>query len=139
MNISIKHSLCLLQKSYRGNQPSPILSMDGTEAHADVKVLHQRLAEHGQAHLLQFWDHLSETEQFRLSTELSALDAGYVNRCYEACIDDLKRPTSNFDHLLEPLPESVVGSVVRTDPEILKQYELEGWTFFCLSFVMSWY
>jgi len=100
--------------------------MDGTEAHVDVEVLRQRLAEHGQDHLLRFWDHLDETEQCRLGTELSTLDVGYVNRCYEACIAELTRPNGNCDDRLEPLPESVIGSVVRTDPETLKQYEIEG-------------
>ena len=100
--------------------------MDGTEAHVDVEVLRRRLAENGQEHLLRFWDDLGETEQCQLSFELSALDVGYVNRCYEACIGDLNRPNGNFDERLEPLPESVIGSVVRTDSEMLKQYEHEG-------------
>jgi len=100
--------------------------MDGVEAHADVEVLRQRLAEHGQDHLLRFWDHLDETERHRLTAELSSLDLGYVNRCYEACIDDLKRTNGNCDNRLEPLPESVVGSVVRSDVETMKEYEQEG-------------
>jgi len=104
--------------------------MDGVEAHVDQVELRQRLAEHGQEHLLRFWDHLDETEQCRLTAELSALDLGYVNRCYEACIGDLKRVNGNFDDRLEPLPESVVGSVVRSDPETLKGYECEGERFF---------
>jgi len=100
--------------------------MDGT----DVEVLRQRLAEHGQEHLLRFWDHLGETERCRLSAELSMLDFVYVNQCYEACIGDLQRTNGNCDDRLEPLPDSVIGSVVRTDPDTLKEYELEGWIFF---------
>jgi len=100
--------------------------MDGVEANTDVDILRQRLAEHGQDHLLRFWDHLDETEQHRLTSELSSLDLGYVNRCYEACIGDLKRTNGNCDDRLEPLPESVVGSVVRTEADTMKQYEQEG-------------
>jgi len=100
--------------------------MDGVDAHVDVHVLRQRLTEHGQDHLLRFWDHLNENEQQRLTAELSTLDVDYVNRCYEACVGDLTRTNGNFDDCLEPLPESVVGSVIRTDPEALKQYEHEG-------------
>jgi len=87
------------------------------------------LTEHGQEHLLRFWNELGETERCQLIAELSSLDIGYVNQCYEACIVDLTRPNGNCDDRLEPLPESVIGSVVHTDPETLKQYEHEGWTF----------
>ena len=95
----------------------------------DMEVLRQQLAEHGQEHLLTFLDYLSETERHQLTAELSSLDVGYVNRCYEACIGDLKRSNGNFDDRLEPLPESVVGSVVRSDQETLQQYECEGQEF----------
>jgi len=107
--------------------------MDGVEAHMDEAVLRQRLEEHSQGHLLKFWDHLNETERCQLTAELSSLDLAYVNRCYEACIGDLKRPNGNCDNHLEPLPESVVGSVVRSDPETLKRYECEG-----LMLFVSW-
>ena len=100
--------------------------MDGVDAHLDLVELRRRLEEHGQGHLLRFWDHLGETEQHQLTSELSTLDVGYVNRCYEACVGELKRSNGNCDDHLEPLPESVVGSVVRSDPETLKQYEREG-------------
>ena len=100
--------------------------MDGVAAHMNLEALRKRLSEHGQEHLLRFWDVLSETEQYRLSSELSTLDVGYVNRCYESCIGDLSRPNGNFDSRLEPLPESVVGSVVRSDVEMLERYENEG-------------
>lgn len=100
--------------------------MDGVDAHLDIEVLRQRLAEHGQDHLLRFWDHLDDSERHRLTAELSSLDLGYVNQCYEACISDLKRTNGNCDDHLEPLPESVIGSVVRTDSETMKQYEQEG-------------
>jgi len=106
--------------------------MDGVDGHVDIEMLRARLVEHGQEHLLRFWDHLDETDRQHLTVELLSLDLEYVNRCYEACIGDLKRANGNCDSQLEPLPESVVGSIVRTDAETMKRYEQEGLKLFCL-------
>ena len=112
-------------------------AMDSVEAVMDTEELRQRLGEHGQDHLLRFWDMLNNAERHQLTSELSALDVAYVNRCYEACASELKQSSENIDDHLEPLPESVIGSVVRTDPDTLKRYEHEGQTAFCASVLCS--
>jgi len=108
--------------------------MDGEEIDMEEEVLREQLEPHNQGHLLRFWDSLDEAERRQLTAELSVLDVAYVNRCYEACIGELKQSSWNCDDRLEPLPESVVGSVVRTDPETLKQYEIEGRHIYILRF-----
>jgi len=107
-------------------------TMDGVEAHVDETELRRRLVEHGQDQLMKFWDHLSESEQRQLTAELSSIDLAYVSQCYEACVGDLKRTDGNCDKHLQPLPESVVGSVVRSDPETLELYEHEGLELCCV-------
>jgi UDP-N-acetylglucosamine/UDP-N-acetylgalactosamine diphosphorylase len=93
----------------------------------DIDSLRQNLAKYGQEHLLKFWDILNEVEREHLYKELSELDLDYTSRCCRECLRDLDETThESIDDHLEPLPDSVFGSVVGTAAETLRLYEEEG-------------
>lgn len=92
----------------------------------DFDELKEKLTKHGQDHVLRFWDVLSSDERERLYAEVSRIDLEYVTRSFQNCMEGLKQAQETLDDHLDPLPENVVGSVVRTDPDTLKMYESDG-------------
>ena len=106
----------------------------GVEEGMEVEVLRARLREHRQGHLLHFWADLCEAEQHSLYTELAGLDLPALNTAFECCMEDggeSAPPASSLDERLSPLPDSVLGSVTRTDPATLRLYEHEGRLYIC--------
>ena len=89
----------------------------------DLSSLTQRLAEYKQEHLVRFWNDLDDTERGHLYNELTNLDLGYITQCFKNCQEELAKVSTVIDDQLEPLPESVLGSLVRTDAETLRRYE----------------
>jgi len=89
----------------------------------DLSSLTQRLAEHNQEHLVRFWNDLNDSERERLHAELTSLDLGYIAQCFKNCQEELTTVAAAIDDQLDPLPESVLGSLVRTDVETLRRYE----------------
>jgi len=89
----------------------------------DLNSLTQRLAEYNQEHLVRFWNDLDDTERGQLYNELTNLDLGYITQCFKNCQEELTKASTVIDDQLEPLPDSVLGSLVRTDVETLRKYE----------------
>jgi len=94
----------------------------------DIAALRQHLTTYNQQHLIKFWDELSDVERKTLYQELTALDLDYVTQCFKQCQEDLSQAEQSIDDLLEPLPDSDLGSVVRTDAQTLKHYQQIGLT-----------
>jgi UDP-N-acetylglucosamine/UDP-N-acetylgalactosamine diphosphorylase len=100
----------------------------------DLTALTSRLTEYNQQHLIKFWDQLSESERNQLYGELNSLDFAYVSRCFKECQEELQKAATAIDDQLQPLPESVVGSYVRTDAAVLQRYEDIGKIFLYLNY-----
>lgn len=88
----------------------------------DIEKLREKLIKHGQEHLLQFWNELSEADRQRLYTELEAMDYEKILKYFNVCMT----PVAKVDDRLEPLPGNVCGSVATTEAETLQKYETEG-------------
>ncbi|XP_022687957.1 UDP-N-acetylhexosamine pyrophosphorylase-like isoform X5 [Varroa jacobsoni] len=90
-----------------------------------LKRMKALLAEHGQEHLLQFWDHLDEKQQGELIADIDYVD---VARC-AAAFSNVMLPNKNaddLDSLLEPVATDQFGSVARSSPEQLAAYRQAG-------------
>ena len=92
----------------------------------DVDSLRTRLNSAGQGHLLEFWDTLSDSEKASLYKELNQMNFEEINSYFETAMNSLKHASDKLDDLLEPLPESVCGSVAQSDAETLAKYETAG-------------
>ncbi|ELT97581.1 hypothetical protein CAPTEDRAFT_160367 [Capitella teleta] len=92
----------------------------------DVEALRADLKACNQEHLVQFWDALTPDQQQALYADLKSINFSEVNTFFNRCIGDLKNIGEKVDSYLQPIPPQATGSVVRTDPEKLKQYEEEG-------------
>jgi UDP-N-acetylglucosamine/UDP-N-acetylgalactosamine diphosphorylase len=53
-----------------------------------------RLAEHGQTHVLKWWDRLTDTERSKLLAQLQGLDLDLLHRLYEQCDRGFPLPSS---------------------------------------------
>lgn len=90
----------------------------------DLELLRENLSKFGQEHLLKFWDVLSEVEQKHLYDDLTAINYAEVNRFFTKCTSH--SGDEKVDHLLEPVPADVFGSILKSNLDLLKTYEKEG-------------
>jgi len=67
---------------------------------APLRSLHERLAAHGQAHVLRFWDQLDPAGRQRLERQLAGIDLAALG----AVRDALQRPPSSAGRRLAPPP-----------------------------------
>lgn len=88
--------------------------------------LAQKLADAGQAHLLQFWNDLSSTEQSDLIQNLQGMDFQEINSFFKNAMETSSSSKhEKMDTRMEPVPREVLGSVTR-DKESLKAWEQTG-------------
>ncbi|MED6262294.1 UDP-N-acetylhexosamine pyrophosphorylase-like protein 1 [Ataeniobius toweri] len=85
----------------------------------------------GQAHVLRFWPELSEEEKEVFLQELGQLDLQRLKEHCQAAAETAKAATSScldrdLNLNLEPVPPESMGSVTRSDPENLAEWEHEG-------------
>ena len=68
--------------------------------------LRQKLEKHGQSHLLDFWDEISEDEKESLKTELDNLDLEYTTQSFERCTQaaEDKANAGKVDDRMMPVP-----------------------------------
>lgn len=92
----------------------------------DLAHLRQRLAAHGQEHLLQFWDVLTEADKRVLYNDLSELDYDEVCGFYKRTVASLNEEQTKLDERMQPIPAEMHGSVTRTPLEKIKDYEEAG-------------
>ncbi|KAF7307164.1 hypothetical protein MIND_00510000 [Mycena indigotica] len=77
-----------------------------------ISELHSRYEAAGQAHLLNFWDTLSQSEQASLAEQLTSLDIERVNRIYTKSVQaETDAAASGAHDPIEPLPKDASDSV----------------------------
>ena len=57
-----------------------------------------------------------------------------MNSYFKQCKVDMDKMAEKVDDHLQPVPQDIMGSVTRTDPETLRQYEETGRIAFQYSF-----
>jgi len=87
--------------------------------------LRQKLEKHGQGHLLDFWDEITEDQKETLKAELDNVDLEYTTQSFERCTQaaEDKANAGKVDDRMEPVPIDICGSVSNLDPETKKTYE----------------
>jgi UDP-N-acetylglucosamine/UDP-N-acetylgalactosamine diphosphorylase len=90
----------------------------------DINFLRDRLRQHGQDHLLSFWDDLTDDEKSILYQDLSSIDFDDISRIWKETgnKDDSELSPSQ----LTPLPKEVHESVVRSSQDTMNKYRSEG-------------
>lgn len=79
-----------------------------------------------QSHILQFWSELCEEERDSLLQELSLLDMkGLKDHC-EGAARAAASPSTSLDQNIEPVPSEFIGSVAKSDKNLLAQWENVG-------------
>ncbi|KZS20840.1 UDP-N-acetylhexosamine pyrophosphorylase-like isoform X1 [Daphnia magna] len=89
----------------------------------DVAQLVQKLKEHGQEHLLQFWPSLTEEERQQLFHQLNDINMEEVIEFFRHTIASANDEEEKLDEHLQPIPPELHGAVTRTSPELLRHYE----------------
>ncbi|KAF4525141.1 hypothetical protein B566_EDAN005083 [Ephemera danica] len=92
----------------------------------DQEHMEQRLAQFGQQHLLAFQAQLSPQELADLKMDIHDIRLEEVTSYFRRTIDSVNEDDEKLDDRLQPVPNEVYGSIVRTSPEKLKQYESVG-------------
>ncbi|XP_064602174.1 UDP-N-acetylhexosamine pyrophosphorylase-like isoform X2 [Liolophura sinensis] len=92
----------------------------------DISSLKSQLSEHGQEHVLKFWDSLTEAQKQTLYKELSSINVAQVGEYFKNAQATLQAASEKIDDLLEPVPKELCGSVTRTSVDTLQKYETEG-------------
>lgn len=80
----------------------------------------------GQAHVLQFWPELCEQDRERFLQELSVLHLEGLEEHCSAAAKAAGSPPASLDQHIEPFPPQSIGSVTRSDPECLREWEKLG-------------
>ncbi|XP_056875444.1 UDP-N-acetylhexosamine pyrophosphorylase-like protein 1 [Takifugu flavidus] len=80
----------------------------------------------GQAHVLQFWPELCEQDRERFLQELSVLHLEGLEEHCSAAAKAADSPSSSLDQHIEPFPPQSIGSMTRSDPECLREWEKLG-------------
>lgn len=88
--------------------------------------LRSRLAAHGQEHLLQFWDTLTEGQKKTVYNDLNELDYEEVCGFFKRTVSSLNEEQTKLDERMQPIPAEMHGSVTRTPLEKINDYEEAG-------------
>lgn len=90
----------------------------------DISTLIQELEAHGQGHLLQHWETLTDDEKKQLYQDLKSIDFAKVCRIFD---QNARSNDSSLDvKSLEPLPDEVLEGVTKCTPEQLNLYRETG-------------
>lgn len=92
------------------------------ESMPDRSSLESRLKTHGQEHLLEFWDDLSEDDQISFAKELNNVDLKKVNQLSATAQLNLRNTQTKKDDVMEPLCDDIVGRIDNETPEKVKQW-----------------
>ncbi|XP_069790971.1 UDP-N-acetylhexosamine pyrophosphorylase-like protein 1 [Narcine bancroftii] len=93
---------------------------------AMFEAAEQRLVEAGQPEVLRFWPQLSDTERKTLATTVQQQEPGELRAHCEAAIRARTASQTPLARLMEPLPQEVVGSVSRTEADVLRRWQERG-------------
>lgn len=92
----------------------------------DLEKLKLDLTEHGQEHLLKFWDELTEEEQDKFYKEVRSIDLAKTNRSFTKTVQEAeKHKGEKKDERIQPIPPEQIGSIPRAGSN-LKVWEDRG-------------
>ncbi|CAF1104212.1 unnamed protein product [Adineta ricciae] len=93
----------------------------------------ERLAKANQAHLLDYWSELTNGQRQTLLHDINEIDFDRVTKAYNGIKHELTEnhagenvQQESIDDLMEPVPDSVTGSVNDTNKELLEHYRQQG-------------
>lgn len=89
----------------------------------EVGKLREELSKHGQEHLLDHWDSISEEQRREMFTEIKELDFQELNEYFASTVAELENAGQKLDDRMQPLDESQCGAVVKSTDEELAHYE----------------
>ncbi len=92
----------------------------------DTKDFQTKLDRYGQAHLLKFWDQLSDDDKSTFLKELQSIDYAYVKETYEKAMQQLKQDQEKKDELMKPLPEHVFERLSESEKNKTEHWYKEG-------------
>ncbi len=93
----------------------------------NVEGLREELAQHGQEHLLEFWDELSPEQQQELYDDIKSTNIEEVLGFFTKAMENAGE-VEKVDEKMEPIPSELIGSVTRSGKELEKWYS-EGKVF----------
>jgi len=80
----------------------------------DLDKLKRDLQEHGQEHLLKFWDQLNETDQAKLYKDIRSIDLAKTTRSFKTTIEEAEtHKGEKKDERIKPIPPEQIGSIPR--------------------------
>lgn len=92
----------------------------------DLDKLKRELKEHGQEHLLKYWDELDEEQQARFYDDIRSIDLGKTNRSFATTLQEAENHKGEKkDERIKPMPPEQIGSVERAGSS-LKVWEDRG-------------
>lgn len=86
----------------------------------------KQLSPFGQEHIVNFWDDLNETERCHLQSEIQQTDFAEINRYFERVHAETEQSAKEIDELMNPVPDQLKGSFLKSSPAELNEYEMAG-------------
>ena len=76
--------------------------------------LRQKLEKHGQGHLLDFWDEITEDQKETLKAELDNVDLEYTTQSFERCTQaaEDKANAGKVDDRMSPVPSKDIHTFI---------------------------
>lgn len=84
------------------------------------------LEPYGQEHIVHFWDDLNDSERTHLQSEIQQTDFAELNTYFERVQCDMDHTVKEIDSMMNPVPDELKGSFLRSTREELHEYELTG-------------
>lgn len=111
-------------------------------------TIKQRLTNANQAHLLDYWSELDDGQRQILLNDINEIDFDRVTKAYNGikqelladpnipkteefkADDQVQTQQENIDDLMEPIPDTVTGSIDQASKEQLENYRQKGYYIF---------
>jgi len=92
-------------------------------ADVDVEALRAELRQHGQEHLLQFWETLDQDQRRELLRDIKEINFAEAIEFFRHTMEAADKDEEKLDERLQPIPPELHGAITRTSPELLRHYE----------------
>jgi hypothetical protein len=107
-------------------------------------AIKQRLINANQAHLIDYWSELNDKQRQILLNDINEIDFDRVTKAYNSIKqelladptiphneevkqdDQVETKQENIDDLMEPVPDTVTGSINEASQEQLESYRQKG-------------
>lgn len=80
----------------------------------------------GQQHLVNFWDDLNDDERSHLDTDIKQVDFAELNAYFGRVQLQEDETVKEIDSIMNPVPDELKGSFVKSSKQELIEYEMEG-------------